>query len=148
MVRYWKQIVRRWFKLPTAKHQRGDGNPLLCRRQKAREPPPLSEEPVGHLNSWENSFLQKHPNTYLIASPVFIGDWDLHRYMGTCFSNFPGLLDIDLFSVIDVNTMSGVFHFYALQSVIFISWELGVDSWHGSFDVGGDIAVGSEDELT
>ena len=28
----------RCIKLPTAKHQRADGNPLLCRRQKVREP--------------------------------------------------------------------------------------------------------------
>jgi hypothetical protein len=33
--------IRVRFKLPTAKHQRGGGNPLLCRRQKAREPSPL-----------------------------------------------------------------------------------------------------------
>ena len=31
------------FKLLTAKHQRGDGNPLLCRRQKARKKRSTSE---------------------------------------------------------------------------------------------------------
>ena len=35
------------------------GNPLLCRRQKAREPPPLLWRRVGHLNSESlNDFLQ------------------------------------------------------------------------------------------
>ena len=48
-------------KLPTAKHQRADGNPLLCRRQKTREPPPLLRRPVGNMISFEIRFFAKTP---------------------------------------------------------------------------------------